>query len=219
MTTDDIQTLKLIVPPSGFSKDAAHEPHEQAGAEPLAATLAAAASGGLAGAALGRLVGGRVGATIGAVVGGVAGAAIGNDVSHNPSHADGVVDTVSAASNHVKAFAADRIDTLKHGIDSINSSEDPVDAVVLPARTHYQLGVTLGREGQLEEAIREFQTTLNLAPDSAETYYNLGIAFIRQGNLEQGLNHLKHAKTLSLKQGKVKGVEVVTETMQTIAMR
>lgn len=220
MTTDDIKTLKLIVPPSSLDEDAVDESYEPAGTDSLAATLAAATSGGVAGAALGHLVGGRVGATIGAVVGGVAGAAIGNDVSQTPGHAAGVVELGNDVSDHNKAFAADRadrIETLKQSTEPLQSAQDSLDAVVIPAETHYRLGVSLGRQGALESAIAEFQEALNLAPDSAETYYNLGIAFIKQGNLNQGLNHLRHAKLLCLKQSKVKGVQIVTEAIQTIA--
>jgi Flp pilus assembly protein TadD len=95
--------------------------------------------------------------------------------------------------------------TLLHSDDEMPT----LDAVVMPTKAHNRLGVFLGRHGDLNEAIREFQVALDRQPNSAVAHYNLGVALCKQGNRVQGIEHLKQAKRLCLRQGKRSGRKAV----------
>lgn len=88
------------------------------------------------------------------------------------------------------------------------ADNDPVESEIL-AKTHYQIGVALGQQGDLEGAITEFQTTLDYAPESAETHYNLGVALSKQGQLEPAIEQMEQAKELCQQQDKPQGIEIV----------
>ena len=87
---------------------------------------------------------------------------------------------------------------------------------VLPAKTHFHMGVALGRQGHIEDAIEEFRRVLTLAPTSAETNYNLGIAFTKRGNLKQALKYLRQASQLCLQQGKLRGAQMVEQVISSL---
>lgn len=214
---------------------AAIEPTES---DPTATTLAAVVSGGVAGAAIGHLVGGKVGLTIGAVVGGVAGAAIGNEGGKLPEHIGGtIIGAVKEAPERLKMLAADRLsddeaawtadpgytDVGEATLESNEAMHENLTAVkgstisaILPAKTHFHLGVALGRQGKLAESIDEFQQALRLASKSAETHYNLGIALIRRGDKKQALEHLRQASKLCLTQGKMRGAKIVDRVIRSL---
>lgn len=168
-------------------------------------TLAAVAGGGLAGAAIGQMVAGRTGATIGAVVGGVAGMAISHEVGSHAAEAE-PAEMALTENGAEKVMAIDRGAEARELVSAADN--DPVEAEVL-AKTHYQIGVALGQQGDLEGAISEFQTTLDYAPESAETHYNLGVALSKQGQLEPAIDQMEQAKELCLQQDKSQGVEIV----------
>jgi serine/threonine-protein kinase len=52
-------------------------------------------------------------------------------------------------------------------------------------RYHYHLGLALGRQGRLDEAIVAFRETIRLKPDLAQAHYGLGVALHKQGDFEQ----------------------------------
>lgn len=167
-------------------------------------TVAAAASGGIAGAAVGRLIGGQIGTTIGAVVGGVAAATIEQTLGHNAMNGD--KSAVVEANLGSKEIADDREQA------EVSEAKQP-SPKLRRAKTHYQLGVVLGRQKQLSAAIEEFETALRLAPNSAETHYNLGVALAKQGDVRQGISHLRQAQDLCLQQGKLEGAKLIEQAL------
>ena len=48
-------------------------------------------------------------------------------------------------------------------------------------RGHYNLGLAYGKQGRLEDALKEFQMTLNLNPNHSKARNNLGIIYDQQG--------------------------------------
>jgi tetratricopeptide (TPR) repeat protein len=171
-------------------------------------TVAAAAGGGIAGATVGRLIGGQAGTTIGAVIGGMAAAAIGHTLSHNLMNGDR--NAVVEADAGSKEISGDR--------DQAEVPElEQTSPKLRRAKTHYQLGVVLGRQKHISAAIEEFETVLRLAPDSAETHYNLGVALAKQGNILQGMAYLRQAQDLCLRQGKFEGAKLIEQTLWQLA--
>ena len=63
-------------------------------------------------------------------------------------------------------------------------------------RQHYNLGVVLARNGNLDEAIKHYRTALNFKPDYLEAYYNLGNALARKGDAKAAIYNYR--KTLQL---------------------
>jgi len=60
-------------------------------------------------------------------------------------------------------------------------------------RQHYNLGVVLARNGNLDKAIEQYRAALNLKPDYAEAYYNLGNALVRKGDAEDAIDNYRKA--------------------------
>jgi len=65
-------------------------------------------------------------------------------------------------------------------------SEDPI-------RTHLRLGYSYYRQGQLPEAIAQYEHVLSLQPDLAEAHSNLGAALCQQGQAEEAIAHYRTA--------------------------
>lgn len=49
---------------------------------------------------------------------------------------------------------------------------------------HYNLGLALGRQGRLDDAVASYRRALMIKPDFADAHYNLGLAFNRMGRLD-----------------------------------
>ena len=60
-------------------------------------------------------------------------------------------------------------------------------------RQHYNLGVVLARNGNLDKAIEQYRAALNVKPDYAEAYYNLGNALVRKGEAEDAIDNYRKA--------------------------
>ena len=212
----------------------------------LAAVAGGGIAGAAIGRMVGGRVGATIGAVVGGVAGvAIQNDAVKEEVSHTVSHtlevaADRVKDVVESATPN--ASDRDNFDlTPSEPIQSEPIQSEPTlvenqpDQTVaeaqsiqeatlatsqpdpeLLAKTHYQLGVTLGRQGELDEAIEEFQEALDFVPDSAETHYNLGVAYSKQGDVEQALEHMQQAKDLCEAQGKVQGIQAVEQTIEVI---
>jgi Tfp pilus assembly protein PilF len=65
------------------------------------------------------------------------------------------------------------------------------------AETETSLGVTLGEQGKLVEAILHLRAAVRLRPDFAKAHHNLGVALAQQGNDEEAVRSLR--QTLQLK--------------------
>ncbi len=58
---------------------------------------------------------------------------------------------------------------------------------------HINLGTTLDRKGQTDEAIRQYREAIRLRPDDAEAYYNLGIVLAEKGQTEGAIRQYQKA--------------------------
>jgi tetratricopeptide (TPR) repeat protein len=58
---------------------------------------------------------------------------------------------------------------------------------------HNNLGVVLVQKGQVNEAIANYQTALQMQPDYADADYNLGNALLAKGEVEEALRHCQRA--------------------------
>jgi tetratricopeptide (TPR) repeat protein/ferredoxin len=65
------------------------------------------------------------------------------------------------------------------------------------AEEPFRLGGTLAEAGRLEEAIREYEAAVAIAPDSAPLRYNLGGALRRLGRNEAAIRELETARELA----------------------
>ena len=61
------------------------------------------------------------------------------------------------------------------------------------AEAHFNLGVTYGRQGRLNEAVCELQSALRINPDHVDAHYNLGIALEKQGRLDKAIREFQAA--------------------------
>jgi tetratricopeptide (TPR) repeat protein len=55
------------------------------------------------------------------------------------------------------------------------------------------LGVTLEKKGQTDEAIRQYQITIRLKPGYADAYFNLGAALGRKGQMDEAISQFQKA--------------------------
>jgi tetratricopeptide (TPR) repeat protein len=60
-------------------------------------------------------------------------------------------------------------------------------------RQHYNLGVVLARNGNLDHAIEQYRAALNVKPDYVDAYYNLGNALVRKGDAEAAIHNYRRA--------------------------
>jgi Flp pilus assembly protein TadD len=58
---------------------------------------------------------------------------------------------------------------------------------------HYNLGKTLGNEGNLEEAIEHYRQALQIDPAYVEAYNNLGSALFVRGEVKEAITNYRHA--------------------------
>ncbi|OQS02236.1 kinase [Thraustotheca clavata] len=83
----------------------------------------------------------------------------------------------------------------------------PTDCDV--ANVLLNLGAVLMVEGDLDESIKCFESSLKLNPQPWKTWYNLGIALLRQGRLLEGKYNLQ--KALELNPSHASSMEIVKE--------
>jgi tetratricopeptide (TPR) repeat protein len=57
------------------------------------------------------------------------------------------------------------------------------------ALAHYNLGIALQNQGNVEKAIPHFKLALNIDPSYDSAHYNLGVALQNQGNIEEAFKH------------------------------
>jgi len=80
--------------------------------------------------------------------------------------------------------------------DNIRLWRRAVDVNAHNALAHDSLGVALGDQGQIDEAIGQFHEAIRLVPDHAEFHFNLGIALAQQGKLVEAVQHFEQALQL-----------------------
>ena len=61
------------------------------------------------------------------------------------------------------------------------------------SRQHYNLGVVLARNGNLDDAIKQYRKAIYVKPDNVEAYYNLGNALLRKGNAKDAIYNYRKA--------------------------
>jgi len=64
------------------------------------------------------------------------------------------------------------------------------------ALAHNNLGVSLDRQGRLEDAIKHFREILRLDPDDYEAHANLGVSLAGQGKVDEAIRHYREALRL-----------------------
>jgi tetratricopeptide (TPR) repeat protein len=71
--------------------------------------------------------------------------------------------------------------------DAATLWEDVVRKSPFKVRPHNNLGEAYQTQGRLDDAVKEYQTAINLKPDYADTRYNLGVVYLRQGRLDDAV--------------------------------
>ena len=61
---------------------------------------------------------------------------------------------------------------------------------------HYDIGLTMDRQGRLKEAIEHYQSAVQLLPDYFDAHVNLGAALFNTGQLDQSIEHFRKAVSL-----------------------
>jgi len=64
------------------------------------------------------------------------------------------------------------------------------------ARAHANLGLFLAKQGNVDQALQEFASALQVAPDDADAHENMGMALVQQGKLDDAIEHLRKAVEL-----------------------
>jgi tetratricopeptide (TPR) repeat protein len=77
--------------------------------------------------------------------------------------------------------------------DDVNLWKDCVVKSPQRPRQHYNLGVVLARNGNLDDAIKHYRTAINIKPDYVEAYYNLGNALARKGDAKDAIYNYRKA--------------------------
>ena len=67
------------------------------------------------------------------------------------------------------------------------------------AEQHYDAGLALQEQGNLEEAIFHFETAIKIDPRFAQSHKNLGIALTKLGKTEEAEIHFQAARELKEK--------------------
>ena len=63
---------------------------------------------------------------------------------------------------------------------------------------HNSLGIMLGKQGRLDEAIEHFQKALEIFPGYPECHNNLGVALLQKGQVDEAIEHFQKVLELSL---------------------
>ena len=82
-------------------------------------------------------------------------------------------------------------------IDDYSLWSDTVRKMPKSYRAHYNLGVSYGEKGKLEDAIQEYKTTLTLKLEYIDAYINLGDALIRLGRFNEAIMPFEVARMLT----------------------
>jgi Flp pilus assembly protein TadD len=77
--------------------------------------------------------------------------------------------------------------------DEVALWTDCVEKSPRKARPHYNLGVVIGSQGKLKEAMSHYTEALRIEPDHVEAHNNLGNALAGQGRLKEAMSHFSEA--------------------------
>lgn len=66
-----------------------------------------------------------------------------------------------------------------------------------PAKEHFDKGVQFSLKGQIDDAIKEYETVLTFNPNSPEAHNNLGFAYFDKNELDKAIEHQKKAIELN----------------------
>ncbi len=83
--------------------------------------------------------------------------------------------------------------------DEIRMWKDVITKSPNKSRGHFKLGLILGRRGQFDEAIKEFQRSLELEPKQARVHNNLALIYASQGKLKDAINEYQGALAINPK--------------------
>jgi len=61
------------------------------------------------------------------------------------------------------------------------------------AQAHVELGIALGKQGKLDEAIESIRRAIELAPELATAHYDLGVAFENHGKQDEAIESYRRA--------------------------
>lgn len=64
-------------------------------------------------------------------------------------------------------------------------------------KEHYDKGVQLSLKGQLDEAIKEYEASLQANPGVAEVHNNIGFAYFDKKDMDKAIEHQKKALELN----------------------
>ena len=83
---------------------------------------------------------------------------------------------------------------------------------------HSNLGTAYADQGNLDEAIAEWKTTLSIKPNDAKAHNNLGLVYKTQGNSKQAIAHFKEfirlARTNPSLQSKIPEVQELIQQLE-----
>jgi cytochrome c-type biogenesis protein CcmH/NrfG len=87
--------------------------------------------------------------------------------------------------------------------DEVRMWKDVVSKSPNKARGHLNLGIALGKQGRIEEAMREFETTLKLNSKEAKAHNGLGMGYHHQGRLDDAIKEYQTALAIKPKDANV----------------
>ncbi|HUF42764.1 MAG TPA: tetratricopeptide repeat protein [Verrucomicrobiae bacterium] len=77
----------------------------------------------------------------------------------------------------------------------ISAAWDGTSWVSVP-QAHYNLGVVLASQGQLQDAMRHFRETLTIDANYTKAHHQLAVLLNEQGNTDEAVGHLRRALQL-----------------------
>ncbi|MBI5586891.1 MAG: tetratricopeptide repeat protein [Deltaproteobacteria bacterium] len=111
---------------------------------------------------------------------------------HKMNFLNGKAFTAAAALAAVVALAAGPIGCSKEQKQAETKQRQPAQSASA-AKEHFDKGVQLTMKGQTDDAIKEFEATLQIDPKSPEAHNNLGFAYYDKGDADKAIEHQKKA--------------------------
>lgn len=86
-----------------------------------------------------------------------------------------------------------------YGCSKGNEAQQPQQAAPAgqaqadPGKEHFEKGVQHSLKGEIDQAIKEYETVLTYNPNSSEAYNNLGFAYYDKGEIDKAIENQKKA--------------------------